>query len=152
MKIEIKIELEHRLQERVKQRLKDRINNRMTERIKYFQNKNKTLNKHSNNSQNKYTGKLSNVTNHLIHNHNHTNFKSYPEYFTCNTKIKGLEEFQNSSDYKAMWEIAIGKWTRNWNFYREQLTNSILEKFNMNKKKTKKTNKSRLCRTNRTKH
>ena len=33
-----------------------------------------------------------------------------------------------------MWEIAIGKWTRNWNFYRERLTDSIQEKFGMNKK------------------
>ena len=125
MKIETKIELEHRLPERVKQRLKGCINDRMTERIKYFQNKNKTLNKHSNNLQNKYTGKLNNVTNHLINNHSHTNFKSYPEYFTKNTKIKELEEFKNSSDYEAMWE----------------LTNRILEKFNMNNKRQKRQTK-----------
>ena len=141
MKIETKIELEHRLHERVRQRLKDRINDRMTKRIKYFQNKNKTPNKHSNISQNKYTGKLNNVTNHLIHNHNHTNFLSYPKYFTYNTKIKELEEFKNSSDYEAMWEIAIDKWTRNWNFYREQLTNSILDKFNLNNKRQKRQTK-----------
>ena len=141
MKIKTKIELEHRLHERVKQRLKNRINDRMTERIKYFQNKTKTLNKHSNNSQNKYTGKLNNVTNHLIHNHNHTIFKSYPEYFTYKTKRKELEEFKNSSDYEAMLEIAINKWTRNWNVYREQLTNSILEKFNMNNKRQKRQTK-----------
>ena len=137
MKIETKIELEHRLHER----LKDPINDRMTERIKYFQNKNKALNKHSNNSQYKYTEKPNNVTNRLIHNHNHTNFKIYPAYFTDNTKIKELEEFKNSSHYKAMWERAIDKWTRNWNFYREQLTNSILEKFNMNNKRQKRQTK-----------
>ena len=51
--------------------------------------------------------------------------------------MKELEEFKNSSNYEAMWEIAIDKWTRNWNFYREQLTNSILEKFNMNNKRQK---------------
>ena len=137
MKIETKIELEHRLHERVKQRLKDSINDRMTERIKYFQNKNKTLNKHPNNSQKNCKEKLNNVTNHLIHNHNHTNFKSYPECFTDNTKIKELEEFRNSSDYEARWGIAIDKWTRNWNFYREQLTNGVLEKINMNNKRQK---------------
>ena len=39
-----------------------------------------------------------------------------------------LKEFKNSTDYEHMWEIDIDKWTRNWNFYREQLTDSILEK------------------------
>ena len=47
-----------------------------------------------------------------------------------------------------MWEIAIDKWTRNWNFYRERLTDSILEKFGMNNKRQKR-QKNRLCRTNR---
>ena len=134
MRIETKIELEHRMHERAKKRLKYRINDKMTKRIKYFKNKNKTLNNHSNNLQNKYTEKINKVT-------NHTNFKSYPEYFTDNTKIKELEEFTNSSDYEAMWEIAINKWTRNLNFYREQLTNSILEKFNMNNKRQKRQTK-----------
>ena len=34
-----------------------------------------------------------------------------------------------------MWEIAIDKWTRNWNFYRKRLIESILEKFGMNNKR-----------------
>ena len=74
----------------------------MTERLTCFQNKNKTLNKHSNTLQNNYTGKLNNLTKHIFHNHNHTNFKSYPEFFTYNTHIKELEEYKNSTDYKAM--------------------------------------------------
>ena len=40
-----------------------------------------------------------------------------------------------------MWEIAIDKWTRNWNFYREKLTNSMLDKFNMNNKRQKRQTK-----------
>ena len=135
MKIETKNELEHRLHERVKQRLKYRINDKMNERIKYFQNKNKTMKKCTHNSQNKHTEKINNVS-------NHTNFMSYPEYVADNTKINELEKFKNSSDYEEMWEIAIDKWTRNWNLYREQLTNSILEKFNMNSKRQKKTSKN----------
>ena len=134
MKIETKIELEHRLHERVKKRLKDRINEKMNERLKYFQNKNKTLDKHTNNSQNKYTEKINNGTNHV-------NFKNYPDQIADNTKIKELEKFTNSSDYEAMWEIAIDKWTRRWNFYRKQLTNSILDKFNMNNKSQKRQTK-----------
>ena len=137
MKIETKIDLEHRLPERLKQRLKDRINNRMTDRIKSFQNKNKTLNERSNNSQNEYTVKLNNLTNHITHNHYHTNFNSYQDYFTYNTNIKGLQDFKNNTDYEAMWEIAIDKWTRNWNFYREQSTDSIISKFNLNNKRKK---------------
>ena len=40
-----------------------------------------------------------------------------------------------------MWEIAIDKWTRNWNFYRERLTDSILEKFGMHNKRQKRQTK-----------
>ena len=40
-----------------------------------------------------------------------------------------------------MWEIAIDKWTQNWNFYRERLTYSILEKFGMNNKRPKRQTK-----------
>ena len=36
-----------------------------------------------------------------------------------------------------MWEIAIDKWTQNWNFYRERLTDRILDKFNINNKRQK---------------
>ena len=36
-----------------------------------------------------------------------------------------------------MWEIAIDKWTRNWNFYKEQLTDNILNKFDMNNQRQK---------------
>ena len=45
--------------------------------------------------------------------------------------------FKNSSDYEAMWEIAIDKWTRNSNFYRERLTGSNLEKFGLKNKRQK---------------
>ena len=40
-----------------------------------------------------------------------------------------------------MWEIAIDKWTRNWNFYRERLTDSILGKFSMDNKRQKRQTK-----------
>ena len=133
----MKNELEHRLKKSVKQRLKDRINNRMTKRIKYFQSKNKTLNKHSTKSQNKYTRKLNKLTNQKLNNHNHTNFKSYTECSIYDTNIKEIEEIKNSSDYEAMWETAIDKWTRNWNFYREQITDSIIPKFKLNNKRQK---------------
>ena len=65
-----------------------------------------------------------------------------------NTKVEESNNTKNYSDYEAMWEKAIDKWTRNWNFYRERLTDSILDKFNMNNKRQKKTNTNRFCRTN----
>ena len=40
-----------------------------------------------------------------------------------------------------MWEMAKDKWTRNWNFYREQLTDSILSKFELNNKRQKRQTK-----------
>ena len=82
---------------------------------------------------------------HYVFHYNHT--KPYQNY-TNNTKIDKLNNTKNYSDYEAMWETAIDKWTRNWNFYRERLTDSILNKFNMNNKRQKKTNTNRLCRIN----
>ena len=35
-----------------------------------------------------------------------------PQYYT-NTKIEEIEDSKNRSDYEAIWEIAIDKWTRN---------------------------------------
>ena len=57
-----------------------------------------------------------------------------------------LENFKNSSDYEEMWNIAIDKWTRNWNFYRVHLTNSILEKFQLNNKRQKRQTKEDYIR------
>ena len=57
---------------------------------------------------------------------NNTKVNTNPQHF-INTKIEELDDFKNSSDYEAMWEKAIDKWTRNWNFYRERLTDSIVE-------------------------
>ena len=36
-----------------------------------------------------------------------------------------------------MWETAIDKRTRNWNFHKEQLTDNILNKVDMNIKRQK---------------
>ena len=112
LKIETKVRLENILHQRVKECIKDRINERMTERIKnHHRNKNHTTNHHWNKNQT-------------------TNYKRPVIHYE--TEIKKLEEFTNITDYEAMWDIAIDKWTRNWNFYREQLTDSILSKFSIN--------------------
>ena len=132
-KIETKTQLEHRLNNRVKQRIKSRINERMEIHIKNFQNKNKT--KKTNTSYTIDQERFDKLKNHVFNNN--TKFKYSKQYFTHETNIKEIEEFKNSSDYEAMWEIAIDKWTRIWNFYREQLTDSILDKFNLNTKRRK---------------
>ena len=102
--------------------------------IKHFKNKNKTRNeKGINNFPTTDQHKYNNLQHHVFNN---ISINNNPQHFN-NTKIEELDNFKNSSDYKAMWEIAIDKWTRNWNFYRERLTDSILEKFGMNNKRQK---------------
>ena len=83
----------------------------MTEHIKHYQNKNNTINKHSNKSYNINKEKFNNLKEHI--SNNHRQLKTYPHHFTYDTIIKELEEFRNSTDYEAMREIAIDKWTRN---------------------------------------
>ena len=120
MKVETKIQLEKRLKHDARQRINDRINEKMEIKIRHFKNKNKTRNEmcirkfHTTDHQ-----KYNNLQLHVFNNRTkvNTNLQNYP-----NTKIDELNNFQNSSDYEAMWEIAIDKRTRNWNFYRERLT------------------------------
>ena len=133
MKVETKIQMEQRLKNEARQRIKDRINEKMELQIKHFKNKNKTRNdKAINNYHTFHQQKHDNLQHCVFQNHTST----YPKYFN-NTKIEELNSFENNSDYEAMWEIAIDKWTRNWNFYRERLTDSILNKFNLNSKRQK---------------
>ena len=108
----------------------------MEKQIQNFQNKKKTKTNMSHTTEqeafNKFGDHISSNT---------TKFKTNPNLFIYNDNSKELEEFRNSSDYKQMWEIAIDKWTRNWNFYRERLTDSILEKFQLNNKRQKRQTK-----------
>ena len=127
MKVETKIQLEQRLKDDARQRIKD------------FKSKNKTRNeKGTKNLHNTDHQKYNNFQLHVYYNNTKANTNS--QHF-LNTKIEELNNFEKSSDYEAIWEIAIDKWTRNWNFYREQLTDSILEKFGMNNKRQKRQTK-----------
>ena len=117
--------MEQRLKNEARQRIKDRINEKMETQIQHFKNKNKTRNDKAINNYHTFNQqKYDNLQHHVFH-HNHTN--TYLKYLN-NTKIEELNNTKNNSDYEAMWEIAIDKWTRKWNFYRERLTNSILDK------------------------
>ena len=132
MKIETQIQSQHKLQNRIREQIKNRINERMEKHIKNFQNKNKTKTNISNITERENFNKL---MDHVFSNE--TKYKTDPKLFTYNYNTQELEDFKTSSDYEQMWEIAIDKWTRNWNFYRQHLTDSILEKFQLNKKRQK---------------
>ena len=106
--------------------------------IKHLQNNNKTRNEKAINNYHTFDQqKYDNLQHYVFHQ---KRINTHPNHFN-NTKIEELDNFKSSSDYEAMWEIAINKWTRNWNFYREQLTDSILEKFGMNNKRQKRQTK-----------
>ena len=88
-----------------RQRIKDRINERMEIKIQQFQNKNKTNNtKEKGNLHTIDQQKYTNLQHHVFANNIKVN--TNPQHFN-NTKIKEFDDFNNSSDYEAMWEIAI---------------------------------------------
>ena len=118
----------------------------MQEQIKHHHHKNQIKDKHSKYLRTNNT----NYTEHLNNKTNKTTLKLYKENIHHEAKITELGEFPNSTDYEAMWDIAIDKWTRNWNFYREKLTESILSQLNIHHKQQKKSKKHRVNRTNRT--
>ena len=134
MKLETKIQMEKRLKNEARQRIKDRINEKMESQIQDFKNKNNTKNYNTINNYHTFNPQKYDNLQQYVFQHNHTD--TSPRYLN-NTKVEDSNNTKNYSDYRAMWEIAIDKWTRNWNFYRERLTDSILDKFNMNNKRQK---------------
>ena len=134
MKVETKIQMEKRLKNEARQHIKDRINEKMESQIQLFKNKNNTKNYNTINNYHTFNPQKYDKLQHYVFQHNHAN--AFPRYLN-NTKVEDSNNTKNYSDYEAMWEIAIDKWTRNWNFYRERLTDSILNKFNMNNKRQK---------------
>ena len=107
------------LKNEARQRIKNCINENIGIQIQRFKNKNNT--KNYNNITNYHTFNPQKYDNlqHYVFQHNHTN--TSPKYLN-NTKVEESNNTKNYSDYEAMWEIAIDKWTRNWNFYRKRLT------------------------------
>ena len=130
MKIETKIQSQHKLRNRIKEQIRSRINERMEKQIQKFRNKNKTQTDMPHNTA---QGAFNKLGDHI--SNNTTKFKANPNLLIYNDNSKELEEYRNSSDYEQMWEIAIDKWTRNWNLYRERLTHSVMEKFRLHNKR-----------------
>ena len=132
MKIDTQIQSQYKIQNKLKEHIKDRINERMEKHIKNIKNKNKIKIHTSNTIERENFNKL------MKHvSDNQTELKADLNSIQDIYNITELENFKNSSDYEEMWNIAIDKWTRNWNFYREHLTNSILEKFQLSNKRQK---------------
>ena len=136
MKIDTQIQSQYKIQNKLKEHIKDRINERMEKHIKNIKNKNKIKIHTSNTIERENFNKL------MKHvSDNQTELTADSNSIQDIYNITELENFKNSSDYEEMWNIAVDKWTRNWNFYREHLTNSILEKFQLNNKRQKRQTK-----------
>ena len=136
MKIDTQIQSQYKIQNKLKEHIKDRINERMEKHIKTIKNKNKTKIRTSKTIERENLNKL------LKHvSENQTELTTDPNSIKDIYDNTALENFKNSSDYEEMWNIAIDKWTRNWNFYREHLTNCILEKFQLNNERQKRQTK-----------
>ena len=136
MKIDTQIQSHYKIQNKLKEHIKDRINERMQKHINKIKNKNKIKIHTSNTMERENFNKL---MNHV--SDNPTQLTTDPNSIKDIYNNTALENFKNSSDYEEMWNIAIDKWTRNWNFYREHLTNSILEKFQLKNKRQKRQTK-----------
>ena len=136
MKIDTQIQSQYRIQNKLKEHIKDSINEKLKKHIKNIKNKNK-IKIHTSN-----TIELENFNKLMKHvSDNQTELTADSNSIQDIYNIIELENFKNSSDYEEIWNIAIDKWTRNWNFYRERLTNSILEKFQLNNKRQKRQTK-----------
>ena len=80
--------------------------------IQHFKNKNKKRNYNTINNYHTFNPQKYDNLQHYVFQHNHTN--TYPKYLN-KTKVEESNNTKNYSDYEAMWEIAIDKWTRNLN-------------------------------------
>ena len=136
MKIDTEIRSKYKIKQNIREQIKEHIQERMEKHIESFQKKNKTKTNNINvTDQDNFNKLMDHVFN------NKTKFETEIYKLPSKYTSPDLKEFKNSTDYEQMWEIAIDKWTRNWNFYREQLTDSILEKFQLNNKRNKRQTK-----------
>ena len=132
MKIDTEIRSKYKTKQNIKEQIREHIQERMEKHMESLQKKNRIK-----------TNNI-NVTDHKLMDHvfdNTTKFETEIYELPSKYTLPDLKEFTNSTDYEQMWEIAIDKWTRNWNFYREQLTDSILEKFQLSNKRNKRQTK-----------
>ena len=136
MKIDTEIRSKYKIKQNIREQIKEHIQERIEKHIENFQKKNKTK---TNNINVTDQDNFNNLMDHVFNNKTKFETKIYelpPKYTSPD-----LKEFKNNTDYEQIWEIAIDNWTRNWNFYREQLTDSILEKFQLNNKRNKRQTK-----------
>ena len=135
MKKDTQIQSHYKIQNKLKEHIKDRINERMEKHINKIKKNKIKIHTPITMERKNFNKLMNNVSD------NQTELTMDPNSIKDIYNNTALENFKNSSDYEEMWNIAIGKWTRNWNFYREHLTNRILEKFQLNNKREKRQTK-----------
>ena len=123
MKIDTEIRSKYKTKQNIREQIKEHIQERMEKHMESLQKKNKI--------------KTNNINETDQDNFNTTKFVMEIYELPSKYTSPDLKELTNSTDYEQMWEIAIDKWTRNWNFYKKQLTDSILEKFQLNNQRNK---------------
>ena len=133
MKIDTEIRSKYKIKQNIREQIKEHIQERIEKHIENLQKKNETKTNNINVTDQDNFNKL---VDHVFNNNTTFETDKYelPQKYTS-------PDFKNSTDYEQIWEIAIDNWTRNWNFYREQLTDSILEKFQLNNKRNKRQTK-----------
>ena len=136
IKIDTEIRSRYKTTQNIREQIKEHIQERMEKHKESLQEKNRIKTNNINvTDQNNFNKLMDHVFD------NTTKFETEIYKLPSKYTSPDLKEFTNSTDYEQMWEIAIDKWTRNWNFYREQLTDSILEKFQLSNKRNKRQKK-----------
>ena len=136
MKIDTEIRSKYKTKQNIREQIKEHIQERMEKHMESLQKKNKIKTNNINVTDHNNFNKL---MDHVFDNT--TKFETGIYELSSQYTSPDLKEFTNSTDYEQMWEIAIDKRTRNWNFYREQLTDSILEKLQLSNKRNKRQTK-----------
>ena len=114
MKIDTEIRSRYKTKQNIREQIKEHIQERIEKHIENFQKKNKTKTNNINvTDQDNFNKLMDHVFN------NNTKFETEIYELTSKYTPPDLKEFKNSTDYEQMWEIDIDKWTRNWNFYRD---------------------------------
>ena len=113
MKIDTEIRSKYKTKQNIREQIQEHVQERMEKHMERLQKKNKI---NTNNINGTDQDNFKTLIDHVLDNTTTFDMEIYklPSKYTS----PDLKELTNSTDYEQMWEIAIDKWTRNWNFYR----------------------------------
>ena len=110
MKIDTEIRSRYKTKQNIREQIKEHIQERMEKHMESLQKKNRIKTNNINvTDQDNFNKLMDHVSNNITKFE--TGIYELPSKYTS----PDLKEFTNSTDYEQMWEIAIDKWTRNWN-------------------------------------